>query len=67
MTTATTAPNIRPKAYYTSQGQPDPGCTGTPGTEVTNFEELDKSYNFATALVTDVTGGGTLGQVADAA
>jgi hypothetical protein len=51
------------KAYYTSQGLADPGCTGNPGTEVTNFEELDKSYNFATALVADITGGGTLGKV----
>ena len=42
---------------------PDPGCAGHPGTEVTNFEELDKSYNFSTALVADFTGGGTLGQV----
>ena len=50
-------------ASFTSQGMADPGCTGTVGTEVTNFEELDKSYNFATALVTDVTAGGTLGQV----
>ncbi|WP_428486125.1 alkaline phosphatase family protein [Rhodopila sp.] len=51
------------KASYTSQGLSDPGCTGTPGTEVTNTEELDHSYNFTTALVADVTGGGTLGQV----
>jgi len=51
------------KAFYTSQGMPDPGCTGTPGTEVTNFEALDYSYNFTTGLVADVTGGGTLGQV----
>jgi len=49
--------------YYVSQGLPDPGCTGGPGTEVTNFEELDKGYNFATQLVSDYTGGGTLGQV----
>ncbi len=48
---------------YVSQGRPDPGCTGTPGTEVTNFEELDKGYDFATALVSDITGGGTLGKV----
>ncbi len=48
---------------YVSQGRPDPGCTGTPGTEATNFEELDRGYNFATALVSDLTGGGTLGQV----
>jgi hypothetical protein len=51
------------KAFYRSQGLPDPGCTGQAGTELTNFEELDKSYNFSTALVTDFTGGGTLGQV----
>jgi predicted AlkP superfamily pyrophosphatase or phosphodiesterase len=51
------------KAFYTSQGLPDPGCTGPAGTELTNFEELDKSYNFSTALVADFTGGGTLGQV----
>lgn len=51
------------KAFYTSQGLPDPGCTGNHGTEVTNFEELDKSYNYATALVADFTGGGTVGQV----
>jgi hypothetical protein len=49
--------------YYVSQGLQDPGCTGGPGTEVTNFEELDKGYNFATQLVSDYTGGGTLGQV----
>ena len=49
--------------FYLSQGKPDAGCTGTPGTEVTNFEELDKGYNFATALVSDITGGGTLGKV----
>ena len=49
--------------FYLSQNLPDPGCTGNPGTEVTNFEELDKGYNFSTALVTDITGGGTLGQV----
>jgi hypothetical protein len=49
--------------YYVSQGLPDPGCTGNPGTEVTNFEELDKGYNFQTALVSDLTGGGTLDQV----
>jgi hypothetical protein len=51
------------KASFTSQGLPDPGCTGTPGAELTNFEELDRSFNFTTALVADVTGGGTLGQV----
>ena len=50
--------------YYVSQGLPDPGCAGqTPGTEVTNFEELDKAYNFQTGLVADLTGGGTLGRV----
>jgi hypothetical protein len=51
------------QAFYTSQNLPDPGCTGSPGTEVTNFEKLDVGYNFTTALVTDITGGGTLGQV----
>ncbi len=48
---------------YVSQGKADPGCTGAPGTEVTNFEELDKTYNFSTGLVADLTGGGTLGRV----
>jgi hypothetical protein len=51
------------KAFYTSQGLPDPGCTGPAGTELTNFEELDKTYNFSTALVADYTAGGTLGKV----
>jgi hypothetical protein len=51
------------KAHYTSQGLPDPGCVGPAGTEATNFEDLDKSYNFATGLVADYTAGGTLGQV----
>src|SRR5271165_3184543 len=51
------------KAFYTSQGLPDPGCVGNPGTEITNFEELDKTYNFSTALVTDYTAGGKLGEV----
>jgi hypothetical protein len=51
------------KAFYTSQGLSDPGCTGQAGTEITNFEELDVSYNFSTALVADYTAGGTLGQV----
>ncbi len=51
------------KAFYTSQNLPDPGCTGAPGTEVTNFEALDKSYNFSTQLVTDITAGGTIGKV----
>ena len=49
--------------YWVSQGLADPGCTGGAGAEVTNFEELDKSYSFATGLVADLTGGGTLGQV----
>jgi hypothetical protein len=51
------------KAFYTSQGLPDPGCTVPAGTELTNFEALDKSYNYSTGLVADVTAGGTLGQV----
>jgi len=51
------------KAFYTSKGVSDPGCVGAPGTEVTNFEALDKSYNFSTQLVGDITGGGTIGQV----
>jgi hypothetical protein len=51
------------KAFYLSQGLDDPGCTGKPGTEITNFEELDYSYNFTTGLVADITGGGQLGQV----
>jgi len=51
------------KASYTSRGLVDPGCTGHPGTEVTNFEELDKSYNYSTALVADIAGGGKLGEV----
>ena len=49
--------------YWKSQGKPDPGCSGEPGTEVTNFEELDRSYDFSTGLVADLAGGGTLGQV----
>jgi hypothetical protein len=49
--------------FYVSQGLTDPGCVGDPGTEVTNFEELDKGYNFATQLVSDYAGGGTLGKV----
>ncbi|MBV9457144.1 MAG: alkaline phosphatase family protein [Bradyrhizobium sp.] len=44
------------KAFYTSQNLPDPGCTGSAGTELTNFEALDKS-------LADFTGGGTVGQV----
>ena len=63
MTTATTATEYPSKAFYISQSLPDPGCTGNAGTEVTNFEELDKTYNYTTALVTDFTGGGTLGKV----
>ena len=51
------------KAFYTSRGLPDAGCTTSPGTELTNFEALDKSYNYATGLVTDYTAGGTVGQV----
>jgi hypothetical protein len=51
------------KASYTSQGMADPGCTGTIGTEVTNFEALDYGYDFSTGLVADITGGGKLGQV----
>jgi hypothetical protein len=51
------------KAFYTSQNLPDAGCTGKPGTEITNFEELDKSYNFATGVVADIAGGGRLGNV----
>jgi hypothetical protein len=51
------------KAFYTSQGLADPGCVGNPGAELTNFEALDKSYNYSTALVADFTGGGTVGQV----
>ncbi len=49
--------------YWVSQGLADPGCAGPAGAEVTNFEELDKSYDFATGLVADITGGGTLGRV----
>ena len=51
------------KNFYLSQGLDDPGCTGQPGAELTNFEELDYSYDFSTALVADVTGGGQLGHV----
>jgi hypothetical protein len=51
------------KAFYTSQGLNDPGCVGAAGTEVTNFEALDKSYNYSTQLVADITGGGTIGEV----
>jgi hypothetical protein len=48
---------------YTGKNMPDLGCTGSPGAEVINHEGLDKSYDSATGLVADVTGGGTLGQV----
>ena len=51
------------KNFWLSQGKADPGCAGQPGTEVTNFEELDRSYDFATGLVADLAGGGTLDQV----
>ena len=51
------------KAFYTSQGLPDPGCTGSIGTEATNFEDLDKTYDYSTGLVADFTAGGTLGKV----
>ncbi len=44
------------KSFYTSQGLVDPGCVGNPGTEITNFENLDKSLD-------DISGGGTIGQV----
>ena len=44
------------KVFYTSQGLADPGCVGNAGTELTNFEALDKS-------LADFTGGGTVGQV----
>ena len=49
--------------YWLSQGKADPGCAGQAGTEVTNFEELDRSYDFSTGLVADLAGGGTLGKV----
>ncbi|PDT72488.1 alkaline phosphatase family protein [Bradyrhizobium sp. C9] len=51
------------KAFYTSQGLSDPGCVGPAGTELTNFEALDKTYNYSSGLVADYTAGGTLGQV----
>ena len=51
------------KAFYTSQGLNDPGCVSPAGTELTNFEALDKSYNYSSGLVADYTAGGTLGQV----
>jgi hypothetical protein len=49
--------------FYTSQGIADPGCTGTRGTELTNFEALDVSFDPTTGITPDVTGGGKLGQV----
>lgn len=51
------------KGTYTSQGMADPGCTGAPGTELTNFEDLDYAYDYSTGLVADVNAGGTLGKV----
>lgn len=51
------------KAFYSSKGLSDSGCVGNAGTELTNFEALDKSYNYSTALVADYTGGGIVGQV----
>jgi len=51
------------KYFYTSQSLPDAGCTGAPGTEITNFEALDKTYDAGTSLVADYTGGGQLGKV----
>ena len=51
------------KAFYVSQGLADPGCVGAPGAELTNFEALDKSFDFASGLVPDIAGGGTLGDV----
>ena len=44
------------KSFYTSQNLPDPGCVGPAGTEITNFEALDKS-------LADFNGGGIVGQV----
>ena len=41
----------------------DPECTGPAGTELTNFESLDRTYDFSTGLVADFHAGGTLGQV----
>ncbi|WP_035684080.1 alkaline phosphatase family protein [Bradyrhizobium sp. Cp5.3] len=51
------------KAFYTSQNLADPGCTGAAGAEITNFEALDKSFDYDSGLVADYTAGGTLGQV----
>jgi hypothetical protein len=48
--------------FYTSQNMADPGCTGTIGTELTNFEAIDISYDPASGITPDVSGGGTLGQ-----
>ena len=58
-----TAQNIRPRRSTRARANLTPAASGPAGTEVTNFEELDKSYNFKTALVADYTAGGTLGQV----
>ena len=55
---------LYPSAFsYTSDGKQDLGCTGAPGTEITNFEAIDVSFDPATGITPDVTGGGTLGQV----
>ena len=51
------------KAFYTSQNLADPGCVKPAGTEITNFEALDKTYDYSSGLVADYTAGGTLGQV----
>lgn len=51
------------KASYTSQGLTDPGCVGNPGAEITNFEDLDKTYDYGSGLVADISAGGTVGQV----
>ena len=50
-------------AFYTSQGLTDPGCVGAAGAELTNFEALDKTFDYGSGLVADYTAGGTLGQV----
>ncbi|MBN4678763.1 alkaline phosphatase family protein, partial [Pandoraea nosoerga] len=49
------------KAFYTSQNLADPGCVKPAGTEITNFEALDKTYDYSSGLVADYTAGGTLG------
>ena len=48
---------------YLSQELANPGRAGAPDTEVTNFEELDKTHSFATALVADIAAAGTIGHV----